>query len=85
MAPELPSPLPFKFLRSTRGNLPVYTDLKNNGAVFTVVRKYAGDQRVLADALEQLCAQPVTLFHGRIAVRGRHKERIETWLRDLGF
>ena len=82
---NLPDPLPFVVHRSRMGNLPVYTDLRNGSREVTIVRKIGGDVTPLAHAMEELCRSPVTLFHGRIEVKGTHKARLIGWLGSLGF
>ena len=84
--PELSTPLPFHVHRSRMGNLPVYHDARIGGSKkVTILRKYAGDVASLGRAVEAVCASPVTMFHGRIEVKGHHGERVKTWLASLGF
>ena len=68
------------------GNLPVYTDVRTGGSrKVTIVRKFAGNAGTLGKELERLCASPVTLFHGRVEVKGIHDKTIREWLLSLGF
>ena len=68
------------------GNLPVYTDFRNGrNRKITIVRKYAGDVLALSREVERVCESPVTRYHGRIEVKGLHKERLTNWLASLGF
>ena len=67
------------------GNLPVYTDYRGGSRRVTILRKYAGDVQALGHALESLCESPVTLYHGRIEVKGLHRQKVTGWLSSLGF
>lgn len=83
---ELPQPLPFRVHRSRMGNLPIYTDYRNGRTrKVTILRKFAGDVAVLGRALERVCESPVTLYHGRIEVKGLHQQKVAGWLTSLGF
>lgn len=79
--------LPFRVLRSSRGNLPIYTDIRNGGTrIVTILRKYTGDTDALRDEVQRQCdGAKVTLYHGRMEVKGRHRKRISEWLTGLGF
>ena len=68
------------------GNLPVYTDIRTGGSKrVTIIRKIAGDAIALGQELERLCESPVTMFHGRVEVKGRHQKKVSEWLASLGF
>ena len=68
------------------GNLPVYHDARIGGSKkVTILRKYAGDVASLGRAVEAVCASPVTMFHGRIEVKGKHGPKLRRWLTELGF
>jgi len=68
------------------GNLPVYTDIRTGGSrKVTIVRKFAGDAANLGRKLESLCQSPVTLYHGRVEVKGLHQKKVTEWLASLGF
>ena len=68
------------------GNLPVYSDYRTGGSrEVTIVRKIGGDVKTLAHAVEDLCRSPVTLFHGRIEVKGLHQNRVKGFLESLGI
>ena len=83
---ETAADLPFHVYRSRLGNLPVYTDTRLGGSKkVTIVRKYAGDVADLGYRLQRLCDKPVTQFHGRLEVKGHHKQKVEEWLASLGF
>jgi large subunit ribosomal protein L49 len=67
-------------------NLPVYSDIRNgNTKVVTVVRKYTGDVHALGKELQRLCNSDVTLYHGRLEVKGIHVKEIKEWLAGLDF
>ena len=78
--------LPFRIHRSRMGNLPLYSDIRNGGTkVVTIVKKYAGDSDALCRSLMEVCKSDVSRYHGRIEVKGRHKQTLTKWLLDLGF
>ena len=80
------SPPPFRVHRTRVGNLPVYHDYRVGGTrKVTILRKYAGDVEALGRAVEAVCASPVTMFHGRLEVKGLHSKRIKDWLAHIGF
>ena len=84
--PPLQQPLPFRVHRSRMGNLPVYSDTRSGGSkVVTVLRKYQGDVNALSTSISQLCKSDVQQFHGRIEVKGQHRETLKEWLAGLGF
>jgi len=84
--PPTGTKLDFHVHRSRLGNLPVYTDFRTGGSrKVTIVRKFAGNAATLGKELERLCASPVTLFHGRVEVKGIHDKTIREWLLSLGF
>jgi len=91
-------PKPAYFVpRNSRGNLPVYTDVRNNGdRHFVIVRNVDGSAEVLAKDLE------ISLFAGgseesaRIKIQtvrskdliisgGRWKNHVVEWLKAKGF
>ena len=83
--PEVDTPLPFRIHRTHVNGLPVYHDFRQGTRQVTIVRKFAGDVQALGRALETLCASRVTLYHGRIEVKGLHRSRIKWWIESLGF
>lgn len=85
--PTEPGAVPaFQVLRSRRGHLPIYTDFRAGGSrKVTIVRKIAGDVQALGYELERVCESPVTQFHGRLEVKGLHREKVKEWLWSLGF
>ena len=76
----------FHVHRSRMGNLPVYTGIRTGGSRrVTIVRKFAGSATALGEQLERLCESPVTIFHGRVEVKGFHQKKVADWLASLGF
>ena len=51
----------------------------------TILRKYAGDVEALKAEVEKVCEKPAVLFHGRLEVKGDHREKLWNWLSGLGF
>ena len=56
--------LPFAIQRTEKGQqLPVYIDYKNgNTRVVTQIRKYEGDETVLADEAQRVCGEVSALY-----------------------
>ena len=79
--------LPFHIERTSSGNLPVYTDYKNNHAVKrTIVRKISGNVWDLAEEIEKIVSgAEVRIKVGTIVIPGIHKESIERWLLRVGL
>ena len=79
--------LAFSVFRSRMGNLPIYTDRRGGGRTkhVTILRKYAGDVDALKAEVERVCERPAVLYHGRMEVKGDHKEKLWHWLSGLGF
>ena len=68
------------------GNLPIYTDFRNAGTkTVTILRRYAGDVDALKSELQAVTGRSVQAFHGRLEVRGKHKQIMTEWLTRLGF
>eukprot|EP00357_Protocruzia_adherens_P035586 CAMPEP_0115013180 /NCGR_PEP_ID=MMETSP0216-20121206/25237_1 /TAXON_ID=223996 /ORGANISM="Protocruzia adherens, Strain Boccale" /LENGTH=132 /DNA_ID=CAMNT_0002382495 /DNA_START=38 /DNA_END=436 /DNA_ORIENTATION=- len=97
---ELPSPdttmntplggtdhLPFQVDRTHTGNLPVYSDFRNDYTrKLTIVRKLTGDMEEFKKEISKVCSNaPVTEKVGRIEVKGVHTGAVKLWLRRLGF
>lgn len=79
------APLPYHVHRSRMGNLPVYHDFRGGSREVTVLRKYSGDVEALARDLEELCDAPVTMYHGRLEVKGTYGGVLRKWLAKSGF
>ena len=79
--------LPFQILRTHVGNLPVYSEFRNNrNQKLTIIRKISGD----IDEFKKELSKVVSNYDiyeklGRIEVKGLHGEVIKTWLKRLGF
>lgn len=78
---------PFHVFRSRMGNLPIYTDWRGGGRtrMVTILRKYSGDVNALKREVERVCEARADLFHGRMEVKGNHREKLGKWLSNLGF
>ena len=79
--------LPFNVSRTFNGNLPVYTEFRNNRARhLTVVRRITGDVEEFKEELAKVVSNaPIYDKIGRIEVKGLHSYIIKVWLRRLGF
>ena len=79
--------IPFEIVRTTFGNLPVYSDYKNNGMrKLTIIRRVYGDIEEFKKELSKIVSNSeIYEKTGRIAVKGLHVEKINLWLRRLGF
>ena len=79
--------LPFRIMRTHLGNLPVYTDYKNDrNKQTTVIRKISGDVDEFKNELKKVVSNyDIYEKIGRIEVKGLHSEVVKTWLRKLGF
>lgn len=79
--------LPFKILRTHIGNLPVYTEYKNNrNQKTTIIRKITGDVEEFKNELTKVVSNYETVVKtGRVEVKGIHGEVIKLWLKRLGF
>jgi len=83
--------------RNSQGNLPVYTDIRNNGARhFVLVRNVDGSAEVLAKDLENSLFANGSENRARIKIRtvrskdliisgGRWKNHVVDWLKAKGF
>jgi len=91
-------PKPAYFVpRNSRGNLPVYTDVRNNGARhFVLVRNIDGSAEVLAKDLENSLFANESENRARIKIQtirskdliisgGRWKNHVIEWLKAKGF
>jgi len=79
---------PFTVFRSKMGNLPLYIDYRGGGRtkVVTILRKYSGDAEALKTEVMRVCkTQHVNLWHGRMEVKGKHKQALSEWLQECGF
>ena len=79
--------VPFEVKRTANGNLPVYTKFTNNGMrKLTVIRHLYGDIDSFKEELAKIVSnQDIFEKTGRIEVKGLHKQKIDLWLRRLGF
>lgn len=79
--------LPFKIMRTHLGNLPVYSDFKNDrNRQITVIRKISGNVDEFKTELQKIVSNyDIKEKIGRVEVKGIHTEAIKTWLRRLGF
>lgn len=97
---ELPSPdtslnvplgntelIPFYVTRTFTGNLPVYTEYRNNhNRKLTVIRRLTGDVDEFKNELSKVVSNaPLYQRMGRIEVKGLHSQVVKLWLRRLGF
>ena len=79
--------IPFKITRTHLGNLPVYTDYKNDRNQHrTVIRKVSGD----IEEFKKELAKVVSNYEmhekiGKIEVKGLHSYVVKAWLLKLGF
>ncbi|PFH50061.1 hypothetical protein AMATHDRAFT_125960, partial [Amanita thiersii Skay4041] len=88
---------PYFVPRNTRGNLPVYTDIRNAGSRYiTLIRNVDGNATSLAKDLAYSLFEPNSPELQRIKVdivRGKHlvitggdwKHQIVDWLKKKGF
>lgn len=81
------SHLPFQIQRTHLGNLPVYTEFRNDrNRKLTVVRKITGDvEEFKAELAKVVSNSPIYDKVGRVEVKGLHTELVKLWLRRLGF
>ena len=79
--------LPFQISRTHTGNLPIYSDFRNDRTrKLTIVRKITGDINEFKEELSKVVSNsPITEKVGRLEVKGLHRPVIEVWLRRLGF
>lgn len=79
--------VPFRIMRTHLGNLPVYTDFKNDrNRQVTVIRKISGNVDEFKTELQKIVSNyEIYEKIGRVEVKGIHSEVIKTWLRRLGF
>lgn len=80
--------LPFRVFRTVKGKqVPVYTDYKNGRTrCLTIVRRFRGDAQALAAEMSKVCDDNiVTIYPGRVEVKGNYRGRVEEWLMRLGF
>jgi Mitochondrial large subunit ribosomal protein (Img2) len=79
--------LPFQVQRTHTGNLPVYTEFKNNrNQKLTIIRKITGDVDKFRNELTKVVSNYETKEKlGRVEVKGLHTEVIKQWLLRLGF
>ena len=79
--------VPFEVKRTHNGNLPVYNKFTHDGnRKLTVVRHLYGDVDAFKEELAKICSNN-DIFEkiGRVEVKGLHKEKVDLWLRRLGF
>lgn len=79
--------IPFKISRTHLGNLPVYTDYKNDrNQQKTVIRRISGDIEEFKKELGKVVSN-YEVFEkiGRIEVKGLHSYVVKAWLLKLGF
>ncbi|KAG5653265.1 hypothetical protein H0H81_001425 [Sphagnurus paluster] len=93
----VPVSYPYFIPRNTRGNLPVYTDIRNGGTRYQVlVRNIDGNALALAKELSQKLFQKHTPEASRINVQidrsnnlaitgGRWKNEVVQFLKEKGF
>ena len=79
--------LPFEVERTHKGNLPVYTDIRNGGTRrLTVVRKIYGDVGSFKAELSKVVSNSaIEERMGRLEVSGLHSQKVKLWLTRLGF
>ena len=79
--------LPFQVFRTHLGNLPVYTEFRNNRSKkVTVLRKVIGDTEELKQELAKVVSNsPISEKVGRLEIKGLHSQVVKLWLRRLGF
>lgn len=79
--------LPFFVSRTHRGNLPVYTDFRNDRTrKITIVRRLLGDVEAFKEELAKVVSNnEIWEKNGRVEVKGLHIDVVTTWLRRLGF
>ena len=79
--------IPFEITRTTFGNLPVYSNYRNNGMrKLTIIRRVYGDVDEFKKELAKIVSNSeIYEKTGRIEVKGLHVEKINLWLRRLGF
>ena len=79
--------IPFEVERSNFGNLPIYSEYKNNGMrKLTVIRRLYGDIDAFKEELAKVVSNADIIEKtGRIEVKGIHVKKIDLWLRRLGF
>ena len=74
-------------MRTTRGNLPVYTDFKMNGQQKrTQIRNITGDINAFKEELAKITSN--STMHekmGKVEVSGIHSAKVKLWLTRLGF
>uniref|UniRef100_A0A7S4BVZ3 Large ribosomal subunit protein mL49 n=1 Tax=Chrysotila carterae TaxID=13221 RepID=A0A7S4BVZ3_CHRCT len=78
-------PKPFSVARSSKGNYPVYSEMRNNNRRSTVLRKYSGDVKALIKELEAVTGRTVIQRNGCLDVLGNHNAIITKWLYKCGF
>jgi len=83
--------------RNSQGNLPVYTDVRNNGGrYFVLVRNIDGNAEILADDLKNSLFANGSEDRARIKIQtvrsknliisgGRWKNHVIEWLKAKGF
>jgi len=83
--------------RNSQGNLPVYTDIRNNGGrYFVLVRNIDGNAEILAKDLENSLFVNGSEDKARIKIQivrsrnliisgGRWKNHVVEWLKEKGF
>jgi large subunit ribosomal protein L49 len=79
--------LPFFISRTHRGNLPVYSDYRNDRSrQLTIIRRLLGDVEAFKTELSKVVSNnEVSEKNGRVEVKGLHVDVVSTWLRRLGF
>ncbi|PPQ78539.1 hypothetical protein CVT25_011811 [Psilocybe cyanescens] len=92
-----PLSLPYYVPRNTRGNLPVYTDVRNAGGRYMIlVRNIEGNAGVLARDLSESLFEKETYEATRLKVQiaqnkhlivsgGHWKNEVIEWLKSRGF
>jgi large subunit ribosomal protein L49 len=78
--------LPFKVERTSTGQLPVFSDIRNGRTnVLTIVRRCAGDLAELKGELEKLTGSLVEIKTNKLEIKGPHTKKVKLWLRHLGY
>ena len=79
--------IPFRVERTNFGNLPVYSDYRNNGMrKLTVIRRVYGDIDEFVEEIKKITSNSeVYEKTARVEVKGIHTQKVTLWLRRLGF
>uniref|UniRef100_A0A8H8CNZ1 Large ribosomal subunit protein mL49 n=1 Tax=Psilocybe cubensis TaxID=181762 RepID=A0A8H8CNZ1_PSICU len=97
LPPSKPATLPYYVPRNTRGNLPVYTDVRNAGGRHLIlIRNIEGNTGLLARDISESLFEKDTYEASRLKVQitqnkhlilsgGHWKNHVIEWLRSKGF